>query len=217
MKTIISKTLNVGLTALVAASVIQGSYLILLGAAPEFMAPVESWINIKSSAITVSLAPMLGSSIGLLGLKFFNTALRSSLNDGIVKTDERLSSNELAMSNLESTFISAIDVVVNSKNNETDLLKQSLAIQNKMLEFYQIEANSKLNVSDNLISPEIKNQLLGWQSELDNLSLDLKTYELKNIYKITEVVKNIINAPIVKDVIDPRVTEIIGDNDEEII
>jgi ribosomal protein L29 len=217
MKKIISKVVNVGLTALVTASVIQGSYLILLGAAPEFMAPVEAWVNIKSSTIAVSMAPLLGSSVGLLGLKFFNTALRSSVNDGIVKTDERLSSNEQAMTSLETNVISAIDSVVNAQNNETDLLKKSLSIQNKMLEFYQIEANTKLNVSNTLVSAEIKDQLLGWQSELNNLSLELKSYELKNIYKITEVVKNIIKTVVTEKEIDPRVTEIIGDSNEETI
>lgn len=217
MKTIISKLLNVGLTALVAASVVQGSYLILLGVAPEMMAPVESWVNINKDVVTTSLAPLLGSSVGLLGLKFFSTALHSSVNDGIVKTDERLSSNEKAMANLESNVISAVDAVVNSQNNETQLLKQSLAIQNKMLEFYQIESNSKLNVSDTLISPEIKAQHLEWQKELENLSLEMKTYKLTNIYKITEVVKNIIQTTVHEQTIDPRVTEIVGNDDEKVI
>ena len=209
------KLMNLGLGIVVTAGILNTLYVAAIAADPVLMAPVVAMIDVKVSLAKDMLAPLLGSSVGLMGMKFMLTAMKSTNNDAEIKTDERLMSNETKMLSIESNIMGAVDEIVNGMNSQLDTMKTSIAIQNKMLEFYQIESNSKLNVSDNLISPEIKAQHIEWQDELDNLNEQMKTYKLKNIYKITEVVKNIIIEA--TEEIDPRVSEIIGDKDEEII
>lgn len=215
IKKLMYKVMNFGLGSLVAVSITNAVYVAAIAAAPEMMAPVVGFIDINAGIARDMMAPLLGSSVGLYGSKLVLTAMKGSMNDAQIQTDDRLLSNETQMNTLEANVLSAIDNVVNSQNTEIQVMRQSIAIQNKMLEFYQIESNSKLNVSDNLISPEIKAQHLEWQSELENLSLEMKSYDLKNIYKITEIVKNIILET--TDEIDPRVSEIIGEDNENTI
>ena len=218
IKRFMLKVTNLGLSVLVIGSVVNVLYTAAIAAAPDLMAPVVTFVGLQKETALNILAPLLGSSVGLTGMKFVMTAMKGQLMDTEQRAEDRLVENESKLQEFEAKVMSAIEQIVDGHNAQTDALKQTLAVQNKMLEFYQIDSNSKLDVSDNLISPEIKAQIIEWQNDLDNFNEEMKSYELKNIYKITEIINNIIQNDIVEEQeIDPRVTEIIGDNDEEII